>query len=116
MPHPVERHDPSERQAPRVDVGPEGHEESREEGQGREHRDRHDERAPDPHRGYEGALEEVEGAQPDRDCGSREDDGVPRRVERRDEGVGEAGATLQLLAIAAHDEERVVDRHAETDQ
>jgi hypothetical protein len=116
VPHPVERRDPSERQASGVDVGPERHEERGEERQGREHRDRHDERAPDPHRGQEGALEEVEGAQPDRDGGSREHYGVARRVERRDEGVGVAGATLQLLTIAAHYEERIVDRHAETDQ
>ena len=116
MPHAVERAQPRQRQAARVDAGPERDQQRREEGEGGEYGEPDDDGAADAHRRQERSLEEEQGAQSDGDCEAREDDRVSGRVERGDQRVVPARTPLELVPVATDDEQRVVDRHAEADQ
>ncbi len=116
VPHAVESGDPAHRQSPGVDARSERHQQRGKERQRRDDGQQHDDHATQSHRRDERSLEEQHGAEADRDRETREHDRMPGGVERRDEGVVAARTPFELVAVARHDEQRVVDRHAEPDQ
>ena len=105
-----------QRQPQRLDSRAEQREHGRQEREPVQHRDRDDDRPGQPERGQERALVEEHPRQSDRDRQAGERDRATGGRERARQRLLRADASAQLLAEPAGDEERVVDRDAESDE
>ena len=81
-----------------------------------EHGDGDHDGTSESHGREKGALEEKHGTQPDRDRDPGEGHRATGGPHAGDERLLRTSARGHLLAEAVHDEERIVDRHPETDQ
>ena len=97
----------------RVDPVAEHPEDRRQERQGEDHRAQHDERAGDPDRADGRRLEQQQPGQADRDRDPAERDRLAGGRHGPLDGLADGPAAAQLLAEAADDEQRVVDRERE---
>jgi hypothetical protein len=95
--------------------GPKDCEQRREGGQRRDHSDEHRRHAAVPHGFQEVHGEEKEAGQRERDCDARDHD----RSAGGGDGTGQRRRRVMPARVAplgsAHDEQRVVDRHAEAE-
>ena len=76
----------------------------------------HGERGGDSDTVQERELQDEHAEQRDADGGAREENGTSRGIDRRHDGVFWTQAAFQSLSTSRHDEERVVDTHAEPDE
>ncbi len=88
-------------------------EHGRQEGQGEDDRAEHDDRARDPDRADRRGHEQHQPGQPDGHRDAAERDGLARRPDRALDRLADGPPAAQLLAVAADDEQRVVDRQGE---
>ena len=96
-----------------VDPRAEHAEHGRQEGQGEPDRAEHDQGPGDPDRADRRRLEQEQAGEPDRDRDAAEGHRLAGRRDGPRDGLAHRAAAAQLLAIAADDEQRVVDRQGE---
>ena len=108
--------DPARDHAPAVHAPSHHRQHRREEGRRGGDRDERDEHAADPHRAHERHGHEDEQPEADGHGQAREQRRAPRGGHRLDERRLRVVVHRELLAIAEHDEHRVVDRDREADQ
>lgn len=97
----------------RVDPGPEHGQQSRQQDQGGEHRDKDGPHAAEPHRAEEDLREDEQPAQRDGDGDAGHRDRAPGRRHGPGQGVLHPGLPDELLAEPADHEQPVVDRQAQ---
>ena len=99
-----------------VEAGAYGREHDGQQGDGRGDRCERHQDAAVADAAQERHRDDDEGQQPDRDGDAGEDDGAAGVLHGADDGLVALGAAGPLLTPAGDDEQRVVDRDAETDQ
>ena len=91
-------------------------EQGRQQGQRGEHRDQDRQRRGDGDAVQERELQDEHAEQRDAHGRAGEEHGATGGVDRRDDGVFRTQAAFQSLSTSRHDEERVVDAHAQSDE
>ncbi len=99
-----------------VDARPQHREECRQEGEREYDAEGNDDHTAYPHRKEVRASEKQKPRKTRRDCDTREGDDASGGPHRAREGVAISLARGELLAVATHDEERIVDGHARADE
>ena len=98
-----------------VDLGAGEAEQRRQQRDGRDHRDQHNNRRRDTHHRHRRDTGEVQAEDGDHDGRAREQHGLSGGGVGGAGGVGDAHALVHVLAVTGDDEERVVDADSEPD-